>query len=230
LIGFNILVLNVIVCKVEKYFLFKNFTYIIFNTKNNIGLIIDPAWNLELIEEKIKENNIQLKGILVTHNHIDHVDLVKNLVEKYDCSVYIGETELNYNKFQTKNLIPIKTESSFSIGDIDITPIFTPGHTQGSVCYLIGDNFFSGDTLFIEGCGVCFDKKDSPSQLYKSMQKIKKTVPTETKIYPGHSYGKQPGIFMKELLQDNIYLNFKKENDFITYRMRKGQKSIFNFK
>ena len=224
--------LKVIICKVEKWFLFKNYTYIVFNTENKQGLIIDPTWDLDFIENKIEENNIQLKGILITHTHFDHVNLVDSLVDKYNCDVYVGEPELSYSDFHVKNLKPISSENNFFIEDIKISPIFTHGHSLGSICYFIGDNLFTGDTLFIEGCGMCFGNQThaNPSKLFKSLQKLKQIIPDETRIYPGHSYGELPGQFMKELMKINIYLNFEREEDFIDYRMRKGQKGLFNFK
>jgi hydroxyacylglutathione hydrolase len=224
--------LQVIICKVEKWFLFKNFTYIIFNTENKEGIIIDPTWDLNFIEKKIEESNIKLKGILITHTHFDHVNLVDAFVEKYDCNVYVGEPELSYSNFHAKNLKPIASENIFLIGSIKVSPVFTPGHSPGSICYLIGDNLFTGDTLFIEGCGMCFGNRAhaNPSVLFRSLQKLKQIIPDDTRIYPGHSYGELPGQYMSELMKINIYLNFEKEEYFIKYRTRRGQRGLFNFK
>ena len=224
--------LRVIMCKVEKYILFKNFSYLVYDTESKQGFIIDPAWELDIIENNIREYNIQLKGILITHAHYDHINLVNALETKYNCDVYIGDIELSSSTFSAKNLKTITTEDCFVIEEIHIYPIFTPGHTLGSICYLIEGNLFSGDTLFIEGCGMCFGDRASfhSAQLYQSLQKLKQIIPDNTKIYPGHSYGELAGQPMKELMKKNIYLNFRKENDFIAYRMRKGQKGLLNFK
>jgi hydroxyacylglutathione hydrolase len=220
--------IKVIICNVEKYVFFKNFTYIIFDDENKYGLIIDPAWNFNIIRDKIEENKIILKGILITHNHIDHVNLAGELSEKYQCNVYMGQ--LGFFNINRIHLRIIESEESFFIKNIKIYPFFTPGHSPESICYLIYNNLFTGDTLFIEGCGMCFDDKSSPSLLYHSLQRLKRLIPPDTKIYPGHSYGELPGQEMSYLLKNNIYLNFKDEEDFIKFRMRKGQKNLFNFK
>jgi glyoxylase-like metal-dependent hydrolase (beta-lactamase superfamily II) len=224
--------LRVEICKVEKLFFFKNFTYLVFDTNNKYGIIIDPAWDLEFIKHKIEENNIILKGILITHTHFDHINLAGALVDEYNCDVFVGDAEFRYSDFNTNNLISITDENNFLVGNINIYPIFTPGHSPGSICYLIEDNLFTGDTLFIEGCGMCFGDKtlSNPAHLFYSLQKLKQIIPDDTKIYPGHSYGEYPGQLMKEIQKKNVYLNFENKEKFISYRMRKKQKGFFNFK
>jgi hydroxyacylglutathione hydrolase len=215
---------KVINCKV-----LKNFVYVVYNAKSKQGLIIDPSWDFNLIDQKIIENCIRPRGILITHAHIDHINQVDNFEKKYSCPVYVGEPELGINEFHAEKLYPLSNEDELFIGDIRVKPFLTPGHTPGSICYLIGDNLFTGDTLFSEGCGMCFENEGNPGDMYRSLEKLKQDIPMETKVYPGHSFRDYPGKMMKELLQNNIYLNFKNEERFIAYRMRKNQIGFFNF-
>ncbi|WP_268964163.1 MBL fold metallo-hydrolase, partial [Paenibacillus sinensis] len=79
------------------------------------------------------------------------------------------------------------------LGDTQITCILTPGHTYGSACYLTSDHLFTGDTVFIEGCGLCDTVGGDPEQMFHSIQRIKSAINPMVQIFPGHSYGKNPG-------------------------------------
>ena len=209
--------------------LMKNYTYLVFDSVHGEALVIDPAWELPKLDEALAQYQVVLKSILVTHGHRDHTNLVKPLVEKYGCEVWMSETDSNLFLFHCDNLRTITTETPFHAAQIRITPMFTPGHSMGSICYLIEDNLFSGDTLFIEGCGMCFGKGSDPNVLFYSLQKLKTEIVPATKIFPAHSYGREPGKDVSFLLKNNPYLQFEKEQEFVAYRMREGQTGFFNF-
>jgi hydroxyacylglutathione hydrolase len=103
-----------------------------------------------------------------------------------------------------------------------IQPIWTPGHTMGCFCYLIEDNLFTGDVLFAEGCGMC-PNLPAAYTMFESLSKLKAIIMPHTRIYPGHSYGQQPGQLFSFLLKDNIYLQFSDKESFSAFRLRKGQ-------
>lgn len=153
-----------------------SYSYIIVNKTNKKGIIIDPAYSINKINEIIKNNNIKILAVLLTHHHHDHSNLANHIAKKYSSIVYMSHNEISYYKCSCTNLTPIKDESRFSIGEINITPIFTPGHTKGSVSYLIGNNLFTGDTLFIEGCGICSTKGGNPELMFKSLKRLKKII------------------------------------------------------
>jgi hydroxyacylglutathione hydrolase len=209
--------------------LMKNYTYLVFDPTYGEALVVDPAWELPKLEEALGEHRVMLTTILVTHGHKDHIDLVKPLVEKYGCDVWMSERDSASFGFQCDNLRTITTETPFQAAQMNVVPIFTPGHTMGCICYLIEDNLFSGDTLFIEGCGMCFGKESDPGLLFHSLQRLKTDVSPATKIFPAHSYGREPGANLSYVLKYNPYLQFDEEEKFVAYRMRKGQTGLFNF-
>ncbi len=206
-----------------------NYCYLIVNTNLNTALIIDPAWELQTIESALKQHQVQLKGILLTHHHFDHVHLAKPLALQYQIPVFMSQAEINFYDFKCPNLNAISKFEFFTLANIIIKPIFTPGHTYGGSSYLIENNLFCGDTLFIEGCGMCWGAGANANTLFHSLQ-ILKTLPPQTLVYPGHSYGKTPGQTLQYVLKHNLYLHFSQEQDFVTYRMRKNQTGFFNFK
>lgn len=207
--------------------IFKNYCYFIH--RNMKGLLIDPAWEYDRIVSFVKGNSIQLKGILLTHSHIDHVDLAEQIALEYKIPVYMSKEEIDYYQFNCFNLTPVHNMTKMPFDDISVIPILTPGHTKGSVCYLIDDLLFSGDTLFMEGCGECTGLGASATDLFNSLSFLKDVLPSNTKVFPGHSFGELPGKTIDYLLKNNIYFQIDKVEQFVKYRMRRGQKSGFSF-
>ena len=215
--------------KVSNLF-FKNYTYLIVDRCSGMAIVVDPAWELDKIEKILNRTDSRLSTILLTHSHFDHVNLVAPLVKKYNAQVIMSKAEIDYYGFRCNNLNDIDSEMPLSLSQIDVTPLFTPGHSKGSMCYLIDDFLFSGDTLFIEGCGICVGNGADPKAMFSSLNLLKEKITASTKIYPGHSFGKAPAKPFSYLLKNNIYLQFKECDKFIGYRMRKGQRGWFDFK
>lgn len=204
---------------------FKNQCYLVHNQYE--GVLIDPAWDYELINSYIEENGILLKGVLLTHGHLDHIDLAGKFSKEKNVPVWSSDIDainfrLTYSKLQLVSHL-----LNFKIGTIEITPILTPGHTSGSVCYVIDNHVFSGDTVFIEGVGVC--SKDSAESLYDSIQFLKNYLPENSLFWPGHSYGEAPGKSVSYLMLYNIYFQFKSKKSFIDFRTRKNQHKLLEW-
>lgn len=208
---------------------FKNYCYTIVDQENHSAIFIDPAWEMDKILRDIEQYAVVPKAVLLTHHHMDHVHLAGDFAKTFNIPVYISQDEIDFYGYSCTNLVGLKSYSPFFIDNVYIKPIHTPGHTYGGICYLINDYLFTGDTLFIEGCGVCLGKGSSPEALYQTLQNLKAVIPYETRIYPGHSFGKEPGVTFEELLQLNIYCHFKTEKDFVGFRMRSQQNKTFSF-
>lgn len=207
-----------------------NYCYLVLDANTHDAVLIDPAWELHKIEDELKTCNAKLKGILLTHHHMDHVNLAPTLVSKYKIPVYMSKVETNFYHFNAVSIQAIDQFKIFHLGSIAIVPIFTPGHTKGGTSYLIGNNLFSGDTLFIEGCGICTGKGGDAGTMFETLQMLKKIISPKVFIFPGHVYGKPVGQPFQYLLENNIYLTFTNKNDFINFRERPNQKNLFDFK
>ncbi|MGA1823795.1 MAG: MBL fold metallo-hydrolase [bacterium] len=208
----------------------KNFSYFVFDRDAKDCVMIDPAGDPEQINSFLSNNHITLSKVLLSHYHADHVYLADYLAQEYDMQVFMLRTEIKYYGFDCKNLSAISDRDQILCGRYTINAIHTPGHTKGSTCYLAGNHLFTGDTLFIEGCGICFGKGADPEDMFHSLQYLKTHIDPQTCIYPGHSYGKQPGKTFAYLLQNNIYLQIDDREQFIAFRMRKNQNKLFHFK
>lgn len=208
----------------------KNYNYVLVDQSTRKAVIVDPAWEMDKIESALKEANAQLEGVLLTHSHPDHVHLARAVSAKYCCPVWMSKQEVLYSGFTADRLVEIDS-SEWSVGAMTIKPILTPGHTPGCICYLVGSNLFTGDVLFAEGCGLC-PGLESAYEMFESLAELKRRIDPQTRVYPGHCYGKLPGRQFAELLRENIYLQFRDRDSFAAFRLRKGQntKRLLAFK
>ena len=113
-----------------------------------------------------------------------------------------------------------------SVGRKKILCIETPGHTQGSMCFMVDDMIFTGDTLFMEGVGLCDMKGGDAGEMYESIRKIKKYISNTTRVFPGHAYYMPVGKTYMEVYNNNIYLQIEDKEKFIEFRNRKNRLPI----
>lgn len=202
----------------------KNICYTIYNSDD--ALLIDPAWDFFQIYDYVKEHNLNLRAILLTHSHFDHVNLANMFALKFNIPVYMSDIEIDTYKFSCSNLNRASHLQEICIGNLKVIPICTPGHTSGSMCFQIDQHLFTGDTIFTEGVGICTQAGGDVNKLYDSVQFIKNNIPHETLIWPGHSFGIEPGKTLEFLLNNNIYFQFNENKYFIDFRMRENQPAV----
>lgn len=166
----------------------------------DFAFIIDPAGVCAQLQDFAEENKGKRdKYIFLTHCHIDHILGAEKFREIWNCAVVISEADSEGLKNPDINLSAMLTGSSVSIacdktvkdgdeiliGDKKITVLSTPGHTVGSVCYLVDDFMFSGDTLFAGTIGRTDMPTASVLDMQKSLKKLAE-ISAKYKIYPGH--------------------------------------------
>ncbi|SPF47291.1 putative polyketide biosynthesis zinc-dependent hydrolase PksB [Candidatus Desulfosporosinus infrequens] len=209
---------------------FVNYVYLIVDNSSQQAAIVDPAWELQKIVDILHEIDVELVAVLLTHSHFDHVNVVKPLLKLKQPQIYMSAEEIKFYKYNCANLNPITDKEIIKVGETEITCLVTPGHTVGSTCFLVPGHLFTGDTIFIEGCGICNTHGGSAEQMFESIRRVKTEVSSETKVYPGHSFGKKPGYTLSHLMQENIYFQLNKKEQFVDFRMRKNQANAFAFK
>ena len=176
--------------------MFSTNTYLIGD--NDGCYVIDPSDDYIRIKRTIDERFFsKVKGILLTHGHLDHVGSVDKIVNDYQCKVYLSDNDKLYidgslasypNNLQEFNIkLNCHTIDAYLIDDSNIIVYETPGHTPGSVCYLFKNEnvIFVGDTLFKGSVGRTDLTGGSTKDLMKSL-KIFKYMPDELKVYCGH--------------------------------------------
>lgn len=209
---------------------FINYCYILINNMSKEMLLIDPAWEYDAIKNAVDNIQGKLRYVLLTHSHIDHTHLAQRFAKEYNVEVCMSAKEVEGYDFSCLNLKKIEDEEILELGDTKVNCLHTPGHTLGSMCFYSEHRLFSGDTVFMEGCGMCSSPGGSPVDMYHSINRLKKIIPINTEVYPAHAYGVSIGRKMEFVIKNNIYFNFKDINHFIDFRMRPNKKGLFDFK
>lgn len=212
------------------FFYMINYCYIVVDKASKCSLVVDPSWEINKIINKLYEEDAKLTTILLTHSHNDHTNLVNPLVNKYNANVYMSRKEIDYYHFRCRNLHALEDLDEIYVNKTKILCLLTQGHTAGGMCYLLENCMFTGDTLFSEGCGICLDKGASAEKMFESIQKIKNMVSEDILIYPGHSYGIEPGKSFGHIKMINSYLSIDNKDKFVAFRNRKNIRGMFNFK
>lgn len=162
-------------------------------------IIIDPADNCEFLLRKLKEKNLKLEKILLTHAHFDHILALDELRAATGAAACIyksddeGLTNPNYSYLTwvgkhegMKNAdILLSDNDTIDFGTGKITVLHTPGHTRGSCVYVYGSDVFCGDTVFSEGYGRTDLYGGSDEDMTQSLKKLYKSY-VGYKFHPGH--------------------------------------------
>ena len=160
------------------------YTYLISSGKGREALIIDPV--IEKINEYIlclKKLDLKLVKVIDTHIHADHISGLNELHKKTNCVTVMGDK--SPSEIVT---LKVKDNEKIKIENIELTSVYTPGHTSCSYSFLMNDRIFTGDTLLIDGTGrTDFQNGDPVAQYHSLFGRILK-LSDETFVYPAHDY------------------------------------------
>ena len=178
-----------------------NYSYLIIDENNLNACVVDPSEAKPIIDV-IESNKINLKYILNTHHHFDHVGGNKELKKKYDVNVigFRGDKDRIPEIDTFVDDLEIWKKDSFEAKIYHI-----PGHTTGHIAFHFfkEKKIFTGDTLFSLGCGKIFE--GTYEQMFSSLKKIK-ALPKDTEIYCGHEYTLQNSNFCATYDTNNLQL------------------------
>lgn len=197
--------------KIDTNGIFFENTYLLIKGRDLV--IVDPGSNINLAEV----NKYNLKAILITHAHIDHIDGLKYFtkgkiplyISKLDEAKLTNPSSSLYQMTGTKisfkpsdfEIRNVTDKMKFTLLDEEFMVLTTPGHTNGSVCYLVKNILFSGDTLFKNSIGRTDFETGSMTDMKQSLNKLA-NLANEIKVYPGHD----EITSIKEEKKNNPYL------------------------
>jgi hydroxyacylglutathione hydrolase len=181
-----------------------NYSYLIIDETNNLACVVDPSEARPIIDY-LKNKNINLKYILNTHHHFDHVGGNEELKKKYN-AIVVG---YKHDSERIPEIDILLEDNEIWERDNFVAKIIhVPGHTKGHICF----NFykekllFTGDTLFSLGCGKIFE--GTYEQMFNSLKQIK-ALPLDTKIFCGHEYTLNNSKFCIKYDNENLSLQKK---------------------
>lgn len=176
-------------------------TYLVFDENTSNGVIIDPGCSMEQIEKMINDNKVNVKYILLTHCHYDHIMSIIPLKEKTGAkivtgdkgSINLGDPDINLTPYGLgwkiegiNSDIILRDGESLELDGLSIRCIYTPGHTNCGVCYLCGKDLFCGDTLFLRSCGRWDLPTGNQLVLERSIREKLYILPDDTVVHCGH--------------------------------------------
>lgn len=200
---------------------FQVLTYLVACPQSRDAVIIDPAGDEDKLLALIETERLRIKYILNTHGHADHVlgnSKMKNFLKVPVCiheadDRFFNDPAVREKSSQELGLPPadpadikLKDGDILEVGSLNIKVIHTPGHTPGSVCFLVGKNLFTGDTLFVGAAGRTDLIGGSLNTLIESIEKKLIVLSKQTVVWPGHDYGEHPSSTIGREMEENLYI------------------------
>jgi glyoxylase-like metal-dependent hydrolase (beta-lactamase superfamily II) len=188
----------------------RNFGYLVGDTDSRRAALVDPSPNPGGLLGDLSRLEMKTDYIFVTHGHPDHTA---------GCRLASERTGAPILGFGDGTIFPL--------GNLEIRLLHTPGHTADSICLLVGDALFSGDTLFVGKVGGT-DLGSGARDQFDSLQRLL-TLPDGTRVFPGHDYGTSPestigheGVTNPFLLQPNVAAFIDLKRNWAAYKKKHG--------
>ncbi len=186
------------------------YTYIISSGKGRESLIIYPVIeNTSEYLKILKDLDLKLVKVIDTHIHADHITGLNELSKKTNCLKIMGE----HSASEVID-IRLKDNEKVKIENIELTSIYTPGHTDCSYSFFMKDRVFTGDTLLINGTGRTDFQNGNSYDAYNSLFKRLLKLPEKTLVYPAHDYNGKTHSTIENEKHNNPRLQVKSAEEY----------------
>lgn len=167
-----------------------NYAYLVARDKSSDAILIDPC-EAEPIEHAVAQHGFELRGVLCTHHHGDHVDGIEELVEsRAQIPVFVHSYDQRRIPCVTNT---VEHGDTVELAGLQLHAVHVPGHTLGALAWVVGDAVFSGDTLFLGGSGRVFE--GTVPMMLHSLEDGFATLPPATRVFCGHEYTEPNLVF-----------------------------------
>lgn len=185
----------------------KNFAYYLCDENQNSAIFVDPSFSPEKLLVIAEEMGAEVKYVINTHSHDDHVNGNKKVASE------TGATVVGYG-VKGKKTLSVEDGSELELGETVLHIYHTPGHTDDSICIRADQNLITGDTLFVGRVGSTKTVADAKKQ-YESLQKLVENLANDTDVFPGHDFGVRPLSTIRYEKDNNPFLNTKSFEEFV---------------
>ena len=177
----------------------RNFGYLVGDNESKRALVVDPSFSPEDIVDFAEAHGWKILYAFCTHDHHDHTN------GNADFEARTGLRPLIFDNTEPRTGKRVENDAEFPVGGLTAKILHTPGHTQDSICLHIGDAVLTGDTLFVGKVGGT-DLEDGARTEYASLHEKLLTLPSETRVFPGHDYGTSPESTIGREAETNPFL------------------------
>jgi hydroxyacylglutathione hydrolase len=188
-----------------------NFSYIIADDATKEAAIVDPSFNADEIIRIVKEQKLNLKYIINTHQHMDHVAGNQDVKTASNAEIVAHKLAKSHAD------VSVEDGDVINVGKVVIKVIHTPGHTPDSICLLVDGKLLTGDTLFVGECGRTDLPNGSPEDMYHSLFDKLMKLDDSIEVYPGHDYGSSPSSTIGAERKSNYTLKKRTIDEFIEF-------------
>lgn len=185
-----------------------NFVYLVVEERSKEALVVDSGWETKPIIDAANRLGAKVRFVVATHEHFDHVSSLREL------GAALGAEVVAHRDSPIDCDIRVQDGEELKIGGKPVWILYTPGHTEDSICLYDGIDVFTGDTLFVGTIGR-FDRERAES-MYKSLREIILRLPSTTRLFPGHDYGEVPSRTLGEEKAANPFLMTRDFRDFLS--------------
>jgi hydroxyacylglutathione hydrolase len=188
-----------------------NFTYIIADEETKEAAVVDSSYNSDEVIRTIKTQKLQLKYIIDTHGHSDHT------AGNQELQSIFGARIVAHKQSKMHPDLSVDENEILNVGKISVKIIYTPGHTDDSICLLVNDKkLLTGDTLFVGECGRTDFPGGNTKNMYESLNRLQK-LNDNIEVYPGHDYGIRLSSTIGEEKKSNYTLQPRGLKEFIEF-------------
>ncbi len=174
--------------------LLQNFCEVIGCPQTGQAALVDPAFEVDRLVGAAKRRGWTVTTILLTHTHDDHIAGLDEAAAATGAVVRCHPIEVDTAREQAPNVVSIEDGEDVLIGQGRIRALYTPGHMPGCICWYLPETgaLITGDVLFVGSTGGVKFPQSDPDAMFNSLHRVLGALPEETRVYPGHDYGKTP--------------------------------------
>lgn len=176
-----------------------NYAYLLIDDNGGRATVVDPS-EVDPVVSAVEREGVALRELWITHHHWDHVGGIEGLVRLYEIEHVRGSCyDAEHGRIANQS-VALGDGDEFDFGGSTVRVLEIPGHTLGAIAFVVDGHLFSGDTLFLAGCGRVFE--GTMQMMSESLTKLRE-LPAETRLWCGHEYTVNNLRFAKTVEPDN---------------------------